>query len=132
MKTLARIAALGVLALGPVAAHAETQFRIDCGATDVILTEELAAIVGEASQMMDFTAAEFATAVCDLFKDFDASGYADPTDVTVKMPSGVELATQVQASQQLGASIASGGGLSRSPWLRDSCRARRCDHPFFF
>lgn len=100
MTTLARIAALGALALGPVAAHAEIQVRIDCGATDVILTEDQATIVGEASQVMDFTAAEFAAAVCDLFKDFDASGYADPTDVIVRMPSGVELAAQVQASQQ--------------------------------
>lgn len=91
---------VAVLALAAASASAETQYRIDCGATDVILTEEQATIVGEASEVMDFTAAEFAAAVCDLFSEVDASGYAEPTDVTVIMPSGVELAAQLQTSQQ--------------------------------
>lgn len=78
----------------------ERQVRIDCGDTDVILTEDQARTVLEASALTDTSSREFAVAVCDLFKDFNSSALTDQTDVTVILPSGVELRGQVQASQQ--------------------------------
>ncbi len=81
-------------------AQAATQVRIDCGATDVILTEEQAETIMKVNSVTDTSSQEYATAVCELFKDVDAAGYEDPTDVKVMMPDGSELEAQIQVSQQ--------------------------------
>ena len=78
----------------------ETQVRVDCGATDIILTEDQARTILEASALTDTSSREFAVAACDLFKDFDSSALQEPTAVRVILPSGAELNGIVQASQQ--------------------------------
>ena len=46
------------------------------------------------------TAEQIAARTCETFKDIDASGYTEPTDVTVTMPSGAVVTAKMQVSQK--------------------------------
>lgn len=93
-------ALIGALLVAAGSSQAATQVRIDCGDTDVILTEEQAMTIRDVNSITDTSSAEYAAAVCDLFAGIDASGYENPTPVKVKMPNGSELEAEIQASQQ--------------------------------
>ncbi|MFH5776050.1 hypothetical protein [Paracoccus broussonetiae] len=97
LKLLLTLAS-GIAILSVVSAQAQDrELRIDCGATDVIMSADQALIVKENTEM---TAEEIATRTCEIFKDIDASAYTEPTDVTVKMPSGAEVKAKMQVSQK--------------------------------
>ena len=92
--TIAAIAGFALLSAGSTGA--QSQLRIDCGETDVILTEEQVVMVRENVEM---TAEQVAVRVCEVFGEVDASAYTEPTDVKVILPSGVEVNAQMQTSQ---------------------------------
>lgn len=96
MRKLTLMTVAGIALLSAVPASAQSQLRIDCGDTDVILTEEQVVMVRENVEM---TAEEVAVRVCEVFGEVDASMYTEPTDVKVIMPSGVEVSAQMQVSQ---------------------------------
>ncbi|MFG6084226.1 hypothetical protein ACEUZ9_000475 [Paracoccus litorisediminis] len=98
MSKLFLTAVCGIALLPVVSSHAQgTDLRIDCGATDVIMTVDQAVVVKENTEM---TAEEIAARTCEIFKDIDASAYTEPTDVTVTMPSGAQVKAKMQVSQK--------------------------------
>lgn len=98
MKASQILPAAASLILFAASAHAD-QVRIDCGDIDVIIQEDQAQVISEVTQIADMTGAEFAAAVCDVFKGFNPADYKDPT--AVKVVSGDrELEAEIQASQQ--------------------------------
>lgn len=98
MSKLLLTAASGVALLSVVSAHAQGRdLRIDCGATDVIMSVDQTVIIKENT---DMTAEEIAARACEIFKNIDASAYTEPTDVTVTMPSGAQVKAKMQVSQK--------------------------------
>lgn len=73
----------------------EKVLRVDCGATDVFVTETEAQSILSA---MGGDAQSSAIAVCKTFGSVDASNYERPTSVSVKAPSGTEYTAKVQRS----------------------------------
>jgi hypothetical protein len=91
------IVASGIALMSVVSAQAQDrELRIDCGATDVIMSADTAVVIKENT---DLTAEEIAARTCDIFRQVDASAYTEPTDVTVTMPSGAQVTAKMQVSQ---------------------------------
>jgi hypothetical protein len=69
-------------------------YRVDCGATDVIVKES------EAQRIVADTGSVYTAAVgtCKVFENIDASAYDRPHDVTVTMPDGRVYHGKVQRS----------------------------------
>ena len=98
MSKLMLTVASGIALLSVVSAHAQDRdLRIDCGATDVIMSVDQAVVIKENT---DMTAEQIAARTCEIFKDIDASAYTEPTDVTVTMPSGAQVMAKMQVSQK--------------------------------
>ena len=97
MLRFSLIATSGLLALAACGDRGPGTIRIDCGATDVIIEQDQAQALLAGSGA---SAQETAVAVCNTFRNVDASAYTEPTNVTVRTPNGAEVSGQVQASQQ--------------------------------
>ncbi|MCH5373275.1 MAG: hypothetical protein JJ992_04820 [Planctomycetes bacterium] len=76
------------------AAQAETMTSVDCGEIKVILNEEQTAAIKEKTGED-----AFANDVCGVARQIDASGFAEPTPVTLRMPSGETYDVKLQLSQ---------------------------------
>jgi hypothetical protein len=88
--TFAFSALLALAATAP----AETMTRVDCGEVYVILDED------QTMSIKEKTGEEaFANDVCSVARQIDASGYAEPTAVTIRMPSGDTYDVRLQLNQ---------------------------------
>ncbi|MCH5376732.1 MAG: hypothetical protein JJ992_22430 [Planctomycetes bacterium] len=76
------------------AALAQTMTTVECGEVNVILNDEQTAAIKEKTGEDTF-----GTQVCDVARKIDASGYAEPTPVTITMPSGESYDVKLQAVQ---------------------------------
>ena len=97
MKTQALLIASAIALAACAGDPGQEPVRVDCGATDVIMTSDQAnaLLAGSGNSAMDV-----ARAICTAFADVDASGFTSPRDVTVLTANGAEVTGQVQASQQ--------------------------------
>lgn len=100
MKLMTLSVAVAVVSIAGCSSTPDRQVRIDCGATDVILTAEQGKTIQSVNAITETSSQEYATAVCATFEEIDASGFAEPTDATVVLTNGTELSAQLQASQQ--------------------------------
>ena len=93
MKSIWIIAAVGLTTLS--ACSSGQSVRIDCGATDVIVSEDqLSAMNANAGD------ADVATSICKIANEVDSSSYTKPQSLTVTMPSGNQYNVEAQTSQQ--------------------------------
>ena len=99
MTFLKYAALFGTLVLAAGSVQAATQVRIDCGDLDVILQEDQAQTIAEIRAINDMSGQEFATAVCELFSEFDPTQYERATGVKV-VTEDREVEAEIQASQQ--------------------------------
>lgn len=88
------IVGLAGLAAMAACSKPDATVRVDCGATDVLMSGALANEI-----RLQTTEALFAKEVCKTVKDVDASTYQQPTDVSVIMPNGKTYQVQLQVSQ---------------------------------
>lgn len=94
MKSIWIMATLGLTALSACSTSGQA-VRIDCGATDVIVT-------GDQLEAMQVNAGgtNVATDICVIADEIDSSSYTKPQSVNVTMPSGNQYDVELQASQQ--------------------------------
>lgn len=86
------VVAIFVVAGG--AAQAETMTTVKCNGVSVIMSEEQVAKVKTATGEADF-----GPKVCAVAEAVDASGYVEPTAVSVIMPDGESYDIKLQAAQ---------------------------------
>lgn len=93
MKSIWIITAVGLATLS--ACSTGQSVRIDCGATDVIVSEDqLNAMRSNAGE------ADVATSICLVANEVDSSSYTKPQSLNVTMPSGNQYDVKAQTSQQ--------------------------------
>ncbi|MCZ0961079.1 hypothetical protein [Paracoccus benzoatiresistens] len=98
MSKLTLAVAGGIALLSVVSAQAQDrELRVDCGATDVIMSVDQVVVIKENT---DMTGEEIAARTCDIFRQVDASAFTEPTNVTVTMPSGAQVKAKMQVSQK--------------------------------
>jgi hypothetical protein len=93
MKNGLIVTAVGLSVLSACAQ--ESEMRVNCGPTDVFLTEDQAAAIAT-----NVETGTFGESICAVADGIDATSYVEPQAVTVTMPSGNTYDVRIQATPQ--------------------------------